>query len=146
MRQKQANNTEYSPSVLSSNGSSQCAVSALIGCCETRVLRARLVLNTCMSIGNESVPKIVINDTTFYFETAISILVILNHNSFRVLFDKIAFVYQRYISYFSIGNVQVREPALCQLYRHAVVANAAGVYTNCSPVHLPCTSTCTVSM
>jgi len=40
--------------------------------------------------GNESVPKIIINDTInlFFF----SILVILNHNSYRVLFDKIASV------------------------------------------------------
>jgi len=36
------------------------------------------------------VPKIVINDTVnFFSKTAISGLVISNHNSFRVLFDKI---------------------------------------------------------
>jgi len=49
-----------------------------------------------LRIGNESVPKIIItiNDTiNFTFETAISILAISNHNSFRVLFDIIAFVY-----------------------------------------------------
>jgi len=39
--------------------------------------------------GNESVPKIIINDTINLF---FSILVILNHNSYRVLFDKIASV------------------------------------------------------
>ena len=44
-------------------------------------------------IGNESVPKIIINDTNLYFKTAISMLVISNHNSFRVLFDKIAFIH-----------------------------------------------------
>jgi len=44
-------------------------------------------------IENESVPKIIINDTNLYFKTAISMLVISNHNSFRVLFDKIAFVH-----------------------------------------------------
>ena len=38
-------------------------------------------------IGNESVSKIIINDTV-----NLSSLVILNHNSFRVLFDKIASV------------------------------------------------------
>jgi len=44
--------------------------------------------------GNESVPKIIINDTiNFFFRTAISILVISNYNSFRELFDKIASVY-----------------------------------------------------
>jgi len=38
------------------------------------------------AIGNESVPKIIINDTIrLFFKTAISILVISNHNGFRVL-------------------------------------------------------------
>jgi len=45
------------------------------------------------SIGNESAPKIIISNTSLFFKTAISILVISNHNSFRVLFDKIASVY-----------------------------------------------------
>ena len=41
--------------------------------------------------GNESVWKIVINDTkTKFFKTVISILPIPNHNRFQVLFDKIA--------------------------------------------------------
>jgi len=44
-------------------------------------------------IGNESVPKIIINDTVIFSYIAISILVISNHNSFQVLFDKIASVY-----------------------------------------------------
>jgi len=39
-----------------------------------------------LCIGNESMPKIIIHDT-------ISILVISNHNSSRVLLDKIASVY-----------------------------------------------------
>jgi len=46
-----------------------------------------------------------------------------NHNSFRVLFDKIAsayFAWKIYL-YLSIGNGQPREPALCQLYRHTFV-------------------------
>jgi len=44
-------------------------------------------------IGNESVPKIIINDTINLFcKTAIIILAISNHNSFRVLFDSIASV------------------------------------------------------
>jgi len=42
-----------------------------------------------LEIVNESVPKIITNDTIICFsETAIIILVISNHNSFRVLFDK----------------------------------------------------------
>jgi len=41
------------------------------------------------SIGNENVPKIIINNTRNSFrKTAIGILLISNHNSFRVLFDK----------------------------------------------------------
>jgi len=41
-------------------------------------------------IGNESVPKIIINDTIKFFSlTATSIFVISNQNSFRVLFEKI---------------------------------------------------------
>ena len=59
----------------------------------------------------------------FIFWTAISILVISNYNSFRVLFNKIAsaYVIWRIYLYFSIGNGQPREPALCQLYRHTFV-------------------------
>jgi len=47
-------------------------------------------------------------------------LLILNHNSFRVPFDKIASVYSiwKIYLYFSSGNDQPREPALWQLYRH----------------------------
>ena len=47
-----------------------------------------------MGTGDESVPKIIINNTmNLLFKTAISILVISNHNSYRVLFDKIAGVH-----------------------------------------------------
>jgi len=47
-----------------------------------------------MCTGDESVPKIIINNTmNLLFKIAISILVISNHNSYRVLFDKIARVY-----------------------------------------------------
>ena len=43
---------------------------------------------------SKSVPKIILNDTIYVFcKTAIRIMVISNHNSFRVLFDKIASVY-----------------------------------------------------
>jgi len=45
-------------------------------------------------MGNDSVPKIIINDATgLFFKTAISILVISNHNNFRGLFDEIASIY-----------------------------------------------------
>jgi len=43
--------------------------------------------------GNESVPKIIINNSSNLSLTAISILLITNHNNFRVLLDKIASVY-----------------------------------------------------
>jgi len=71
-----------------------------------------------LTIGNESGPKIIINDK-FIFKTAISILLISKHNSFRVLFDN-NFIWKISL-YFSIGNGQHREPALCQLYRHTFV-------------------------
>jgi len=47
------------------------------------------------AVGNENMPKIIINDTInlCFFKTAINILVISNHNSFRVLLDKIASMY-----------------------------------------------------
>jgi len=46
------------------------------------------------TIGNERLPKIILSNTrSLFFSTAISILVISNHNSFRVPFDKIASVY-----------------------------------------------------
>ena len=77
-----------------------------------------------VSLGNESVPKIIINNTmNLFFKSAINILVVSNHNSFRALFDKIAsvyFIWKIYL-YFSIGNCQPRKPALCQLYRHTFV-------------------------
>jgi len=45
-------------------------------------------------IGNESVPKNMINNTiNLFFKTAISVLIVSNHNSSRVLFDRIATVY-----------------------------------------------------
>ena len=53
-----------------------------------------------------------------------SILAISNHNSFQVLFDKIASVYffSKLYSYFSTGNGHPREPALCQLCRHTFIS------------------------
>ena len=69
-------------------------------------------------IGNESVLKTITNDTTdLFFKTAISLLLISNHNTFVVLCDKIDsvhFIWKIYL-YFSTGNGQPREPALCQL-------------------------------
>jgi len=50
------------------------------------------------------------------------ILLISNHNSFRVLFLFEKNVWnQFYHLYFSTGNGQPRESALCQLYRHTFV-------------------------
>ena len=109
------------------------------------------------SIGKDSMPKIIINDTiNLFLKTTISILLISswklrwpsqwpltqgdlyicattlwpgtqllisNHNSFRVPFDKIAsvyFIWKRNL-HFNIGNGQPREQALCQLYRRTSV-------------------------
>jgi len=47
-----------------------------------------------MAIGNESVPKMITNNTISLFsKTAVSSLVISNRNSFRVLFDKVDSIY-----------------------------------------------------
>ena len=74
------------------------------------------------SIGNESVPKSMINNTiNLFFKPAIGILIISNDNSFRVLFDEIASVKNVLFLYFSIGIGQPRDPALCQMYRHTFV-------------------------
>jgi len=55
-----------------------------------------------------------------------SSFVISNHNSYRVLFDKIASVYFIWKTHlhFSIGNSQPREPTLCQLYQRTYVPHA----------------------
>ena len=68
-------------------------------------------------------PKIIINNNEFIFLTAISILLISNQNTFRVLFDKLAYMnfIRKIYLYFSIVNDLPREPALCQLYRHTFV-------------------------
>jgi len=61
--------------------------------------------------GNESVPKIIINSTiNLLFKTAISILAISNRNSFRVLFDKIAFVYFGRKKYIYILALETASP------------------------------------
>jgi len=62
-----------------------------------RVLRVCTVENASLfdiTIGNENVPTIIINNTiNLSLKTAIGISVISNRNSFRVLFDRIVFVY-----------------------------------------------------
>jgi len=56
--------------------------------------RFTLRIQSGSATANDSVPKIIINDTyTVLFKTTIRILIISNHNSFQVLFDKIASVY-----------------------------------------------------
>jgi len=95
-----------------------CAVS-LVSWCAVLVISA-----DCWLMGNESLPEIIINNRVNLFrQTSIRILVISSHYSFRVLFDKIASVYfiWKIYSYFSVGNGQPSEPALCQLYRHTFV-------------------------
>ena len=75
---------------------------------------------------------------SLFLKTAISILVISNRNSLRVLSDKISseyFIRKTYL-HFSIGNGQP-EPALCQLYRHTFVPCALtrwSSYSQCTGV------------
>ena len=49
--------------------------------------------NAVCYIGNESVPESIITNAIKLFLNAITFLVISNHHSFPVLFDKIASVY-----------------------------------------------------
>jgi len=89
-----------------------------------------IFLRVHISTENESVPKIIINNTLNLFFKLQSAF--LNHNSFRVPFYKSAsvyFIWEIYL-YFSIGNGQSREPALCQLYRHTFVS-----YNHISKLH-----------
>jgi len=73
------------------------------------------------SIRKESVPKIILSNTiNLFFLNCNQHFANSNHNSFRVLFNKIAslyFIWKIYL-YFSIGNVQQGEAALFQLYRY----------------------------
>jgi len=59
----------------------------------------------------------------FILLTAFSILVISNHNSFRLPFDKISAIYfiLKIYLYFITGNGQPMEPALYQLYWHTFI-------------------------
>ena len=66
-----------------------------------------LTITVSRCIGNETVTKVIINNTT---ETAISIFVISNHNSFRVLFDKIASVYIIWKIYIYILALEMASP------------------------------------
>ena len=78
----------------------------------------------CLFIGNESVPKIIINNTVnLLLKTEISILLISNQTVFGCCLIKIVSVcfIWKICLYFSIGNCQPRKPALCQLYRHTFV-------------------------
>ena len=65
-------------------------------------------------IRNESVPKIIVNNTlNLLLKTAISILVISNRNSFRVLSDKIATVYFIYILALEMASLGNQHCASC---------------------------------
>ena len=70
---------------------------------------------TRFRVENESMTKIIINDTIYLFlKTAISISLISNHNSFRVLFEKIASVYFIWKIYLYFSTVPL-------LYRHTFI-------------------------
>ena len=75
---------------------------------------------------NESVPKITMNHTiNLFFYTALSILIISNRNSSRLLFDKEKLrpyiLFEKIHLHFSVEHGQPSKPALCQLYRHTFV-------------------------
>jgi len=58
------------------------------------------------SVANASVPKVIVNNTiNLLFQTAISVLVISNHNSFRVLLTKLlpCILFENYIYIFALG-------------------------------------------
>jgi len=70
--------------------------------------------------GNESVPNVATNNTVkFIFKTAIGISLISNRDSFRVPFDKIAFVYftREIYLHFSVGNGQQCASCVATLVR-----------------------------
>jgi len=50
-------------------------------------------------IGNESVPKTITNNTiNLFFLNSINILLVSNHNTFRLLFDRTASIFMYFIS------------------------------------------------
>ena len=66
-------------------------------------------------------PKIITNDTIkFFSQTAISIWQFQTTTVSECCFTKLLpySSFENIYSYFSVGNGQPREPALCQLYRH----------------------------
>ena len=86
----------------------------LIGACSARQKQT----------GNKSVRKIIINNTInlgLLFKTAISILVVSNHNGFRVLFDETGLLpcilFEKHIYISASEMASHREPAApCQLF------------------------------
>jgi len=87
--------------------------------CAMRVMRPyndleradKQVVPKDLTTWNESVPKMIISDTiNLPLKTAISIAVISNHNSFRVLSDKIASVYL-FEKYIYILAMEIASPA-----------------------------------
>ena len=76
----------------------------------------------CLTIGNESVPEIILNNTiNLFLKTAISISVISNHNRFRVLFHKIASVYFICKKYSYILALKMASPG----NRHCAIMGSA---------------------
>jgi len=72
-----------------------------------------------MATGNESVPKIMINDTIYIFFLNCNQTITVSEYRLIKLLPFILF--EKIYQYFSNGNGQPRQPALCQLYRHAFV-------------------------
>ena len=77
-------------------------------------------------IGNESVRKIIISDTIGLFfrklQSAFWQFQAIAVSECWCLTKLLPYIlFEKYNLYFSIGNGQPREPALCQLYRHTFV-------------------------
>ena len=73
----------------------------------------------------------------FIFKAAIIIILIIsNHNNFRLLFDKLLpyILFEKYIYIFSSEMASPREPALGQLYRHTISFPTAMVVSRTSTV------------
>jgi len=96
-----------------------------------RICRNRKVLSLEWKCAGTKVPKIIINDTINLLFNCNQHLVISNHNSFRVLFDKIASVYSLFEKYIYILSLEMISPGnqhCALLYLHTFVPYSSTHY------------------
>ena len=77
-----------------------------------------------LAIGNESVPKIIMNNTiNLFIKITVTILVTQTITVSECCVIKLltCVLFEKIYLYFCIGNGHPKEPALCQLYRHTFV-------------------------